>query len=182
MKTHTLFTNDLKPIPTISLPLFSAARFSHNIKRTVRTSPKTTPTNTQQHMDSRRLVGGGVLLPQPREGRGRHGPVPFAVKKNMYVFFLVHLLPTMVVGSVTKVSTKICNHVLGWAFLLVLNLYFHQLVLSTMVVYMWFNGNSMLRTGLLANQLYSTRLGLFFVLSLHAYAFFFLIATIKNLS
>jgi hypothetical protein len=131
-------------------------------------------------MDRRKLGEGGVLLP-PHRGQGERRPVPFAVKKKMYVFFLVNLLPTVVVTGATKVSTKICSSVLGWAFLSVLNLYFQQLVLSTMVVYMWINGDRIIRTGLLVIQMFSTKLGLFFVLSVHAYFFFFLIVTIKIL-
>lgn len=93
----------------------------------------------------------------------------------------MYVLPTIVVTAATKACTRVCNSVLGWLLLLFLNLYVGQTVLSLGIVYTWINGHSIMRSSLMFNQIHSSRLGLWLLLSIHGFFFSFTVATVKSM-
>ena len=103
------------------------------------------------------------------------------MKSRMYVVFALYVLPTLLVSAATRASTKVCSSVLGWLLLVFFNLYFGQLVLTLGIVYLWINGNSIMRLALMFNEIHSSRLGLWLVVSVHGFFFSFVVATVKSM-
>ena len=94
----------------------------------------------------------------------------------------MYVLPTIMVTAATKACTRVCKSVLGWLLLLFFNLYFGQMVLPLGVVYMWINGHSIMRSSLMFNEIHSSRLGLWLVLSIHGFSFSFTVAIVKSMA
>jgi len=121
------------------------------------------------------MTDWGVALPREKD-RSKN---IWERKKKMYYFFLIHILPSMLLGTLTNVSQKICQSVFGWVFLLCLSRY--SIYIPTLVVYMWIYGNYIMCMGLLFNKTYNSTMGLYLMVSVHGISYFFLVSVIKYL-